>query len=113
MPWLGRSCNVWLFPSRDPRKHISNMAMAECLRDLGDDATVHGFKSTFRTWVQEETSFPDWMAEAAMAHLSGDEVERAYKRGDALKRRRKMIEAWARYCYSASESNIRQLQPTD
>jgi integrase len=102
---------VWLFPSRDPREHISNMAMAECLRDLGDDATVHGFRSTFRTWIQEETSFPDWMAEAALAHLSGDQVERAYKRGDALKRRRKLMEAWARYCYSAeTECNVRQLQ---
>lgn len=104
---------VWLFPARDPRKHISNMAMSECLRGLGDDATVHGFRSTFRTWVQEETSFPDWMAEAALAHLSGDEVERAYKRGDALKRRRKMMDAWSRYCYSAfTESNIRQFRPT-
>lgn len=94
--------SAWLFPARDPRKHLSNMAMAECLRGLDVDATVHGFRSTFRTWVQEETSFPDWMGEAALAHLSGDVVERSYKRGDALKKRRVMMDAWARYCISAS-----------
>lgn len=87
-----------LFPSRSPRRPLSNMAMAECLRRLDVDATVHGFRSTFRTWVQEETVFADWMAESALSHLSGDAVERAYKRGDAIKRRREMMLAWETYC---------------
>jgi integrase len=95
----------WLFPARDPRKHMSNMAMMECLRGLDVNATVHGFRSTFRTWIQEETSFPDWMGEAALAHLSGDVVERSYKRGDALKKRRVMMQAWERYCLQA-EGNV-------
>jgi integrase len=62
------------------------------------EVSVHGFRSSFRDWVQEATNFPDWLAEAALAHASGDKVERAYKRGDALAKRRKLMEAWAAYC---------------
>jgi integrase len=58
----------------------------------------HGFRSSFRDWVDEATSFPDWLAEAAIAHAKGDKVEAAYKRGDALAKRRELMEAWVRYC---------------
>jgi integrase len=64
----------------------------------GRTVVVHGFRSSFRDWVQEATDFPDWLAEAALAHASGDKVEAAYKRGDALKKRRRLMEAWAQYC---------------
>ncbi|MCJ1900354.1 MULTISPECIES: site-specific integrase [Paracoccus] len=60
-------------------------------------ATPHGLRATFRTWVQEQTTFPRELAEAALAHVSGDEVERAYARGDALARRRVLMQAWADY----------------
>jgi hypothetical protein len=50
--------------------------------------------------VQEATSFPDWLAEAALAHAKGDRVEAAYKRGDALVKRRELMEAWAKYCFT-------------
>lgn len=61
------------------------------------DYTTHGFRSSFRDWVGEETEFPREIAEAALAHQVGDEVERAYRRGDALNKRRELMEAWAAY----------------
>ncbi|WP_255330557.1 tyrosine-type recombinase/integrase [Paracoccus albicereus] len=64
-------------------------------KDNGRIATPHGLRATFRTWVQDETSFPRELAEAALAHVSGDEVERSYARGDALARRRELMNAWA------------------
>ncbi|WP_339819281.1 integrase arm-type DNA-binding domain-containing protein [uncultured Paracoccus sp.] len=67
----------------------------------GRVATPHGLRSTFRTWVQEDTEFPREVAESALAHLSGDAVERAYARGDALARRRDMMQAWADYLTGA------------
>jgi integrase len=77
---------------------MSNMGMDMLLRRMGqDDYTVHGFRSSFRDWVGEETDFPREVAEAALAHQVGNEVERAYRRGDALDKRRKLMEAWAEY----------------
>ena len=60
--------------------------------------TVHGFRSSFRDWVGEATEFPTEIAEAALAHRVGTATERAYRRGDALERRRKMMDAWGDYC---------------
>ena len=96
----------WLFPARDPRKHLSNMAMSECLRGLGDNATVHGFRSTFRDWAGDCTNFPREMAEAALAHMVGDEAEQAYRRSDALERRRKLMVAWEGYCMGKISGNV-------
>ena len=70
------------------------------------DATVHGFRSTFRDWVGELTGFPREVAEAALAHAVGDETERAYRRGDALAKRRKLMEAWAGYLAKAAGANV-------
>ncbi len=63
-----------------------------------DDATVHGFRSAFRDWCGDKTSFPREVAEAALAHAIGDKTEAAYRREDALEKRRKLMEAWAAYC---------------
>ena len=84
----------WIFPGGSLEGPLSNSAMAECLKGFDVDATVHGFRSTFRDWVGEATSFPDVIAEAALAHVTGDKTEQAYRRGDALERRRKMMGAW-------------------
>src|SRR2546430_8539107 len=59
-----------------------------------DGTTVHGFRSAFRDWCGEVTPFPRELAEAALAHVAGDATERAYRRGDALEKRRKLMEAW-------------------
>lgn len=79
-------------------KRLSSMAMEMLLRRMNvRDATVHGFRSSFRDWVAEETSFPREIAEAALAHVVGDATERAYWRGDALEHRRKLMEAWSQF----------------
>ena len=65
--------------------------------DLGS-YTVHGFRSGFRDWAGDETPFPREIAEAALAHRVGDATERAYRRADALERRRQLMQAWADYC---------------
>ncbi len=71
-----------------------------------EGATVHGFRSSFRDWCGEETSFPREIAEAALAHKVGNEVERAYRRGDALEKRRKLMQAWADYCMASSGGKV-------
>ena len=77
---------------------ISNMAMSMQMRRMGyDDYTVHGFRSSFRDWVGEETDFAGETAEIALAHVVGSKVERAYRRADALEKRRNLMEAWAGY----------------
>jgi integrase len=79
---------------------ISDTAMTKALRLASPDksATLHGLRSAFRDWAGEETDFPREIAEWSLAHLVGSAVERAYRRGDALEKRRQLIEAWAAYC---------------
>lgn len=62
------------------------------------EAVTHGFRSSFRDWAAECTNYPWWLAEKALAHLVGDETERAYQRGDLLEKRRRLMEDWAAYC---------------
>jgi integrase len=89
----------FVFPSPRGRKPLSHVSMAKVLRRLQVDvATVHGFRSAFRDWAGNETHFPREIAEAALAHVIGDKAEAAYRRGDALEKRRTMMEAWADYC---------------
>ena len=83
-------------------KPLSDMALLMTLRRMGrGDLTTHGFRSTFRDWSGDETEFPREVAEAALAHAVGDKAEQAYRRGDALEKRRKLMEAWAAYCEQA------------
>lgn len=77
---------------------LSDMALTMLMRKSGQGAyTAHGFRSSFRDWVTEETDFPGDLAEAALAHLTGDETERAYRRGDALAKRRALMDHWAAF----------------
>ena len=68
------------------------------LQRLGVNATVHGFRSSFRTWAGERTSFANHVIEVSLAHTIGSAVERAYSRGDLLDQRSKLMEAWAAFC---------------
>lgn len=86
-----------VFPG-DAGGRLSIMAMAMLLRRLEIKVTVHGFRSSFRDWAGEETDFPREVAEAALAHKVGNQTELAYRRGDALKKRRQMMEDWAAFC---------------
>jgi integrase len=88
----------FVFPGAKRGASLSVMALDMQMRRLKSLATVHGFRSSFRDWAGEETSFPREVAEAALAHTVGNEVERAYRRGDALEKRRKLMDAWASYC---------------
>jgi integrase len=89
----------YAFPSPRSRNALSHVAMAKVMGRLKiKDATVHGFRSAFRDWCGESTSFPREVAEAALAHTIGDKAEQAYRRGDALEKRRAMMESWAQWC---------------
>jgi hypothetical protein len=63
-----------------------------------ENATVHGFRSSFRDWAGNVSNFPREVVETALAHVIGDKAEQAYRRSDALEKRRKLMEAWAAYC---------------
>ena len=89
----------YLFADGSGQKPISNMAMNMLLRRMGQRTyTVHGFRSTFRDWAGECTDHPREVIEAALAHTVGSEVERAYRRGDALDKRRLLMADWAAHC---------------
>lgn len=77
---------------------LSNMAMLELLRGMNPGHTVHGFRSTFMDWAHEQTAFPKVVIDLALAHTIGDKVEAAYRRGDLIKKRRKLMESWGKFC---------------
>jgi integrase len=98
---------AFVFPGSRGGRPLSVMAMEMVLRRMGrDSVTVHGFRSAFRDWAGNETQFAREVAEAALAHVIGDAAERAYRRGDALEKRRALMEAWASYCDPTIVNNV-------
>jgi integrase len=94
------SSGPYIFPGAGQSGAMGAMAMLQLLKRMGrSDLTVHGFRSTFRDWVAEQTPFPSFVAEAALAHAVADKVEAAYRRGELIKKRRELMDAWASYCY--------------
>jgi integrase len=90
-----------VFPSRPFDRPLSSASMMALLKRMGRaDLTVHGFRATFRTWAAERTMFPREVAEAALAHVVGDDTERAYQRGDLFEKRRKLMEEWGQFLTS-------------
>jgi integrase len=82
---------------------LSNMAMLELLRGVaGNGYTVHGFRSTFSDWARDRTGYARDVIEMALAHTIKDKSEAAYRRGDALDKRRRLMAEWARYCESVA-----------
>jgi len=81
-------------PGRQMEKH----AMSEALNAMGANVTVHGFRSTFRDWASETTSYPPTVCEMALAHSIPNKIEAAYRRGDLLEKRKRLMSDWARYC---------------
>lgn len=77
---------------------LSSMAMSMQLRRMGYKVTVHGFRSCFRDWVAEETMHSPEVAEKALAHTIGNKVEAAYRRGDLLQHRKRLMKDWESYC---------------
>lgn len=88
----------FLFPGAKPERPLSNMAMLELMRGMRPDFVPHGFRSTFKDWATETTDHSRDIVEAALAHIVGDKVEAAYRRGDAIEKRRVLMVDWASYC---------------
>jgi integrase len=76
------------------------MTLTKICRDMDINAVPHGFRSSFRDWVAEETDFDGVIAEMALAHSISNKVEAAYRRGNLLEKRRKLMETWGAYCSS-------------
>ena len=87
-----------VFPGTRDHKPLSDITLTAMLRRMQrDDITVHGFRSSFRGWAAEATDYPQEMAEMALAHIVGNKVEAAYRRGDMLEKRRAMMQSWAEH----------------
>ena len=86
-----------VFPGRNLEKPMSNMVFLMSLRRMQVASTAHGFRSAFRDWAAEATSFPRELAEMALAHTIESKVEAAYRRGDLLEKRRELMKDWNRF----------------
>jgi integrase len=103
----------YVFPGQKRGRPLSSAAMDTLLTRMKEDHfTVHGFRSSFRDWCGDRTTFPRDIAEAALAHKVGDDTERAYRRSDALEKRRKLMQAWADYLSAPKTSNVTQFRRT-
>ncbi|MGM9402546.1 tyrosine-type recombinase/integrase [Aliiroseovarius sp. KMU-71] len=91
-----------VFPGAKAGRPLSDMTLSKLVKQVGFEADVHGFRTSFRTWTQERTNFPREVAEAALAHKIGDAAEQAYARSDVFEKRRRMMEAWSGYLLGKS-----------
>lgn len=98
---------AFIFPGAKAGKMLSDMTLSKLVKELGFPVDVHGFRTSFRTWTQEQTNFPNDIAERALAHIVGTDVERAYARSDLFEKRRKMMEAWAGYLAEKRDNVVR------
>ena len=91
-------------------KPLSNMAMSMILRRMKLDVTTHGFRSTFRDWISEQTDYSSEVAEMSLAHTIANKIEAAYRRQDLLEKRRALLIDWEAYCSSNPKGNVHQLK---
>lgn len=96
-----------VFPGAKAGKPLSDMTLSQLVKEQGFPVDVHGFRTSFRMWAQERTNFPREVAEAVLAHQTGDAVERAYARSDVFEKRRKMMEGWAGYLAAEAGNVVR------
>ena len=108
---LKLSHNDHVFAGNAQGKPLSNMAMTMLLKRMGQtEITVHGFRSTFRDWASEQTSFAHEVCEMALAHTIGNKAEAAYRRGDLFEKRRKLMDAWAAFCEPQTSGKVVELK---
>jgi integrase len=101
----------FVFPGPEEKGPLSSMALLMLLRRMNmENATAHGFRSSFRDWVAECTSFPSEVAEMALAHVVENQTEAAYRRGDLFEKRKKLMEAWGQFCKSAEKGVVVQFE---
>jgi integrase len=104
----------FVFPGGKAGKPLSNMALLTTLRRMGrGDLTAHGFRSTFRDWAAERTTYPGEVAEQALAHSLPSKVEAAYRRSDLFEKRRRLMEDWADFCQGEAATSCRVLPMRD
>src|SRR6516225_11312762 len=103
--------NSHVFMGRQPGAALSPWAMPWVMEHMGQRGvtTIHGFRSGFRDWAGETTAFAHDICEAALAHVRGDHSVRAYARGDLFDKRRKLMEAWAKFCTSPPKATADNL----
>ena len=110
----------FVFPGSRNGRPLSNMALLQLMRGMGygvnsarGDYVPHGFRSTFRDWSGEVSSFPREVAEMALAHAIENKVEAAYRRGDLFLKRRKMMQEWADYLRRSAETERLEAMASD
>ena len=93
---------------------LSNQAMSELLKGMmpPERGTVHGFRSSFRDWVAEQTNYPNHVAEMALAHVVKNKTEAAYRRGDLFSKRARLMDVWARFCAPPSIAGRPRARPS-
>ena len=111
METLRSAHNPHVFAGLKRGMSLSNMAMAAVLKRMGRDTiTVHGFRSTFRDWASEQTSFAHEVCEMALAHVIGNKAEAAYRRGDLFEKRRLLMDAWQAFADSKPLAEVLPLK---
>lgn len=98
--------SVLIFPSMRG-KPLSDMTLSKLIKELGFNADVHGFRTSFKTWAQERTNTSREVSEAALAHSIKDKAEAAYARSDLIEKRRKLMDGWASYLSHATKNVVR------
>jgi integrase len=86
-----------VFPGAKAGRPMSDMTMSKLVKGLGYDADVHGFRTSFRVWVQERTNASFEVAEKALAHKTKNKVVAAYARSDLMEKRRQLMQKWAKH----------------
>jgi integrase len=108
----GDADDAFVFPGGKTAAPLSNMAFLMLLRRMGrGDLTAHGFRATFKTWASERTSFQSEIVEASLAHIIGGKVEQAYMRGDMFEKRRRLMDAWAKFCTTTAAQQAQNVTP--
>jgi len=100
-----------IFIGPRPGYGLNHMALTRVMQRLERTETVHGFRSSFRTWAAEQTNIAREIAERSLAHVTGTKTEQAYERSDLFNKRRKLMEAWARHCTTPTVGTSRKVVP--
>ena len=102
--------SAMVFPGARAGRPLSDMSLTAVLRRMGrSDLTAHGFRSTFRDWAAEQTAYPSEVVEMSLAHTITNKVEAAYRRGDLIEKRRRLMNDWARFCATVTTAESKVL----
>ena len=94
--------NPLLFIGPQGGEALSSSSLLRVMERHKRTETAHGFRASFKTWAEEQTNFANHAIELSLAHSIGTKTEEAYHRGDMFNKRRKLMEAWGKYCASGA-----------